>query len=203
LKEEIRWTWSIVWNSNTWILNLSWSVQNKKEKEFNQEDLERECQKIIDWEKSEYLDKNKWILLNEYKKAQEFIDENEYQEGMDILNWKCENVKDINKDFCNIYKTRDLSKLSIVWEKWTYKYILLKSLIEGKNNCKDISLKELEEDCNRTYKNFLEVNDDLPFDKYSILDWDSFNNWKYIEKYWKEKYLDLLQEKFLNKCISD
>ena len=175
-------------------INLNNKNNNKWNliKETETINIKKECNKVIKWEKSEYLSNTK--LYNEYLKSLQVLKKNEYKMIIEMKKWNCLTFFWKNKNFCESIKTK-----KIVGKKWEYDYSLSKSIIEWKNYCDLIKNKDLVGDCNETFKYFMETKIDINNIKLSD---DIFKKWKFLLEVWKGKYKKIIDDLFLKQCLN-
>ncbi|NUJ97304.1 hypothetical protein HGA92_00780 [Candidatus Gracilibacteria bacterium] len=190
----------VISKSNTGSFDSTGFLIIEKEKEFTQEDLERECQNIIKGNKSKYLDENEGNLVNEYKNALLVIEKNEYTVLVNLKQGLCDKFEKVEeKFFCEAYKQKDI-KLAKV-DKNSFNYILLDSFINGKNKCKSLGQLESIEDCNSTFELFIHesTGSSLSEDIFKI---GAIERGKLLLNLGEEGYKKKVNKLFLEKCYN-
>ncbi len=166
-------------------------VNNYKQELGKKVNLKKECNKVIKWEKSEYLSNTK--VYHYYFKSLKVLKNNEWVMLHELKKWNCLKFFGKNRFFCE-----DVKNKKIIWKKWDYSYSFSKSIIDWKNYCNLINNKELIGDCNETLKFFymrrMKINNIKLSDNH-------FKKWYFLLEVWKEKYKRIINNLFYNECI--
>lgn len=190
---------------NMWMHQI---VPWKDKVDFNNEDIKNniedyienlytECKNITYWSGTNLI---QWYwFLERYNDALYLIDNNEYIDKNNLVDWNCSEFTWENKLHCEVFASKDLKVLETNKEELPlYNYILLKSLISKENLCKNLLTNVDQDDCEATYKDYiseLEENS-KPITMYST----KMELWKFLSINGVEKYKEIIDISFIDRC---
>jgi len=162
----------------------SWIIDKQKEiRKLSWKELETECRKIINWSNSENLIRTE--LYSSYVSAKKIMEVKDtwFAFFSDLKLWKV-----VIDD--NLLKKE---------KEWSYSYTLLTSLRDKTNNCSLLKNENEKKECNSYFDEYLKFNTEIISSE--IIWSSSIQQWKIISKFWGEKYLEILNNEFLSKCL--
>ncbi len=191
------WTW-INDKFNSWNLSKSWILIKNEIKNFSKEELEKECKKIIDWKKSNFIEKTELYSLYKDINLDNLKNNNEYLALLNLKKLNCEffNWNDYYKT-CNILKTNDIKNIDNNIIKDAYGRTLLKSMILGFNKCDELSSQKEKKECNIYFNNYIDLE---KLYTWSIIWSSSVEVWRIFNDLWEKIFLEKLNKEFIEKC---
>jgi hypothetical protein len=176
-----------------------WGIKEKRTKNIGKIDLEYECDNVIKWKKSSFIEKTE--LFNFYLKAKDIKNikySNTYLDFVNIKKWNCKYFKGSrNGKICILIKNKDIDWIDKKIEKWSYENILIKSFSLNKNLCNEIIKEKESKECNIYYNHYFNMGKKTK----DILWWSSFNIFKSFSNLGEKHYFEELDKEFLQKCI--
>lgn len=161
------------------------------------EGLYEVCNSIVAWN----LDWNmEWYWFRStYLDALDVIENNEYVAKNNLVNGECDEFTWENKLHCEIFVSKDLTKLENNKSKLPlYNYVLLKSQLSWVNTCKNLLTEDDQTDCDKTYKEYLS-NNSISAESITMYS-DKMKLGKYLLENWEKKYIEKINNSFLGKC---
>lgn len=185
--------WSDI--NNSWSASIPWPTNQKK----SWLELQTECEKIISWKRSEYLESEKLDLLNIYSGALSNINNKSYLNFLNLKKWNCDFFKWSEKETCIYFKANDRESILNTYKNDTFNSVLFDSLLSSTNKCNQLTEKNDLKDCTDIYNSYNVLFDDVD-SKADILALGSMEHWKIISVKWKDFYLETLNKQFLAEC---